>query len=77
MIFCENRASQSSVKDVVAIIFMAAGLNVLLTRTTPRNAIDGTSLASRGSHKIFDNAELVIIFSRDKPPQCYTRPDQG
>lgn len=57
MIFCENRASQSSVKDFRAIVSIAAGLNVLPKRTTPRNAIEGTSLASRGSHKVFNNAK--------------------
>ncbi|ENU6629908.1 hypothetical protein ACFH9D_000227 [Salmonella enterica] len=48
MIFCENTANQLGVQDFGAIVSIVAGLNVLPTRTKPRGAIEGTSLASRG-----------------------------
>lgn len=58
MIFCENTANQLGVKDFGAIVSIVAGLNVVPTRTKPRDAIEGTSLASRGSRKVFGNAKF-------------------
>ena len=58
MIFCENTANQLGVQDFVGIVAIVAGLNILPTRTKPRDAIDGTSLASRGSRKFFGNAKF-------------------
>ncbi|WP_392431935.1 STM2901 family protein [Yersinia sp. HM-2024] len=58
MIFCENTANQLGVQDFGAIVSIVAGLNVLPTRTKPRDAIEGTSLASRGSRKVFGNAKF-------------------
>ncbi|CAH2844479.1 hypothetical protein JY071_000722 [Salmonella enterica subsp. enterica serovar Newport] len=37
---------------------IVAGLNVSPTRTKPRGAIEGTSLASRGSRKVFGTAKF-------------------
>ena len=42
----------------MGIVAIVAGLNILPTRTKPRDAIDGTSLASRGSRKFFGNAKF-------------------
>ncbi|WP_080085716.1 hypothetical protein, partial [Salmonella enterica] len=58
MIFCENTANQLGVQDFGAIVSIVAGLNVLPTRTKPRGAIEGTSLASRGSRKVFGIAKF-------------------
>lgn len=58
MIFCENTANQLGVQDFGAIVSIVAGLNVLPTRTKPRGAIEGTSLASRGSRKVFGTAKF-------------------
>ncbi|EKN5154715.1 TPA: STM2901 family protein [Yersinia enterocolitica] len=58
MIFCENTANQLGVQDFGAIVSIVAGLNVLPTRTKPRDAIEGVSLASRGSRKVFGNAKF-------------------
>lgn len=58
MIFCENTANQLGVQDFGAIVSIVAGLNVLPTRTKPRGAIEGTSLASRGSRKVFGIAKI-------------------
>ncbi|ECD5489253.1 hypothetical protein Y618_004279 [Salmonella enterica subsp. enterica] len=59
MIFCENTANQLGVQDFGAIVSIVAGLNVLPTRTKPRGAIEGTSLASRGSRKVFGTAKIL------------------
>ncbi|MGQ3902481.1 STM2901 family protein [Mixta calida] len=58
MIFCENSANQLGVQDFGAITSVVAGLNILPTRTKPHDAIKGTSLASRGSRKLFGNAQF-------------------
>lgn len=58
MIFCENTANQLGVQDFGAIVSIVAGLNIVPTRTKPRDAIEGTSLASRGSRKVFGNAKF-------------------
>ncbi|MDN0109504.1 STM2901 family protein [Yersinia mollaretii] len=58
MVFCENTANQLGVQDFGAIVSIVAGLNVLPTRTKPRDAIEGTSLASRGSRKVFGKAKF-------------------
>ncbi|ALC64806.1 hypothetical protein A7T54_01045 [Salmonella enterica subsp. enterica serovar Saintpaul] len=46
------------VQDFGAIVSIVAGLNVSPTRTKPRGAIEGTSLASRGSRKVFGTAKF-------------------
>lgn len=56
MIFCEKTAEQLGVQDFGAIISIVCGLNVLPTRRKPRGAVIGTSLASRGSRRVFGNA---------------------
>lgn len=53
-----NTANQLGVQDFGAIVSIVAGLNVLPTRTKPRGAIEGTSLASRGSRKVFGIAKF-------------------
>lgn len=58
IIFCENTANQLGVQDFVAITSIVAGLNILPTRVKPRDAIEGTSLASRGSRKILGTAKF-------------------
>lgn len=70
MIFCENTANQLGVQDFGAIVSIVAGLNVLPTRTKPRGAIEGTSLASRGSRKVFGIAKrrLGIFLHRSRLP---------
>lgn len=58
MIFCEKTADQLGVRDFGAIVSIVAGINILSTRTKPRDAIEGTSLASRGSRKLFGKAKF-------------------
>lgn len=50
---------QLGVQDFGAIVSIVAGLNVSPTRTKPRGAIEGTSLASRGSRKVFGTAKVA------------------
>lgn len=52
MVFCEQVASQLGVDDFVAIVAVLSGQNILSTRTKPRDAIEGTSLASRTARKL-------------------------
>ena len=58
IIFCENTANQLDVNDFGALVSIVAGLNILPTRAKPRNAIEGTSLASRSSRKIFGTTKF-------------------
>lgn len=69
MIFCENIANQLGVQDFGAIVSIVAGLNVLPTRTKPRGAIEGTSLASRGSRKVFGIAKIFLCASFRTAPR--------
>nr|WP_237703572.1 hypothetical protein [Erwinia sp. Ejp617] len=57
-VICENTANQLGVQDFGAIVSIVAGLNILPTRTKPRDAIEGTSLASRGSRNVFGTAKF-------------------
>ncbi|MGE9553670.1 STM2901 family protein [Erwinia amylovora] len=52
MIFCEKFAEQLGVDDFAAIVAILAGRNNLPTRTKPRDAIEGTSPASRGARRL-------------------------
>lgn len=58
IIFCENTANQLGVQDFGAIVSIASGLNISLTRGKFKGATPGTSYASRGSRKIFGNAKF-------------------
>ena len=58
IIFCENTANQLGVQDFVATTSIVAGLNILPTRVKPSDAIEGTSLASRGSRRILGTAKF-------------------
>jgi len=49
MIFCEEVAEQLGI---------LSGRNVLNTRTKPRDAIKGTSYASRAARRVFPNAKF-------------------
>ncbi|MCX0498996.1 STM2901 family protein [Erwinia billingiae] len=53
MIFCEQFAEQLGIDDFAAIVAILTGRNNLPTRTKPRDAIDGTSRASREARKVF------------------------
>lgn len=58
MIFCESFADQMGVHDFYAIISIISGLNVSSTRTKPRDAVEGTSWASRGARRVFGKAKF-------------------
>lgn len=55
IIFCEKFVEQLGlgVADFGAVVALLAGRNNLPTRTKPRDALDGTSYASKASRKIF------------------------
>ncbi|CNI70607.1 membrane protein [Yersinia pekkanenii] len=55
MIFCENTAYQFGIQDFGAVVVIISGRNNLSTRTKPRDAIEGTSYASRHARKVFGN----------------------
>jgi hypothetical protein len=58
MIFCENTANQLGVQDFGAVVAIVSGRNNLSTRTKPRDAIEGTSYASRRARQVFGNAKF-------------------
>lgn len=58
MIFCDQVAEQLGVDDFGAIVAIVSGLNISPTRQKPRNAVKGTSLASRSARKIFGDARF-------------------
>ncbi|CAH6380976.1 Putative phage related protein (plasmid) [Pantoea agglomerans] len=58
MIFCEEVAEQLGIDDFGAIVAILSGRNVLTTRTKPRDALKGTSYASRAARRVFPNAKF-------------------
>ncbi|MBS0908079.1 STM2901 family protein [Tatumella sp. JGM118] len=60
MIFCEKFVEQPGlgVADFSAVVALLAGRNDQLTRTKPRDAIDGTSYLSKASRRAFGNAKF-------------------
>jgi hypothetical protein len=60
MIFCETTVDQFGfgVADFGAVIAILSGRNDLTTRTKPRDAIEGTSHASKAARKVFKNAKF-------------------
>lgn len=58
IIFCENTANQLGVDDFAALVAIFSGLNISPTRTKPRDAIEGTSLASRGSRRLLGKTKF-------------------
>ncbi|MEN4931963.1 STM2901 family protein [Erwinia billingiae] len=58
MIFCEQFAEQLGIDDFAAIVAILTGRNNLPTRTKPRDAIDGTSRASREARKVFGTRKI-------------------
>ncbi|MBN9928579.1 hypothetical protein HZD82_08000 [Pantoea agglomerans] len=58
MIFCEEVAEQLGIDDIGAIAAILSGRNVLTTRTKPRDAIKGTSSASRAARRVFPKAKF-------------------
>jgi len=58
MIFCEEVAEQLGVNDIGAVVAILSGRNVLPTRTKPRDAIKGTSWASRAARRVFPDAKF-------------------
>lgn len=66
MIFCEEVAEQLDIDDFGAIVAILSGRNVLTTRTKPRDALKGTSYASRAARRVFPNAKFPSAYS--SPP---------
>lgn len=66
MIFCEEVAEQLGIDDIGAIAAILSGRNVLNTRTKPRDALKGTSYASRAARRVFPKARFPSAFS--SPP---------
>lgn len=58
MIFCEEVAEQLGIDDFGAIVAILSGRSVLNTRTKPRDAIQGTSYASRAARRVFPYAKF-------------------
>jgi hypothetical protein len=58
MIFCEEVAEQLGIDDFGAIVAILSGRNVLTTRTKPRDALKGTSYASRAARRVFPKAKF-------------------
>ena len=58
MIFCEEVAEQLDIDDFGAIVAILSGRNVLTTRTKPRDALKGTSYASRAARRVFPKAKF-------------------
>lgn len=60
MIFCENTVDQFGlgVADFGAVVAFFSGMNNQTTRTKPRDAIEGTSRASKAARKVFKNAKF-------------------
>lgn len=58
MIFCENVVDQFGILDFGAVVSIFSGMNNQTTRTKPRDAIEGTSRASKVSRKVFKNAKF-------------------
>lgn len=58
VIFCENTANQLGVQDFGAIVSIVAGLNILPVSGKLAGAIPDTSIASKGSRKLFGNTRF-------------------
>ncbi|MGD9427056.1 STM2901 family protein [Pantoea sp. NSTU24] len=58
MIFCEEVAKQLGIDDFGAIVAILSGRNVLTTRTKPRDALKGTSYASKAARRVFPDAKF-------------------
>ncbi|MBV4366321.1 STM2901 family protein [Erwinia phyllosphaerae] len=60
MIFCEKTVEQLGlgIADFSAVVALLAGRNDQLTRTKPRDALEGTSRLSKASRRVFGNAKF-------------------
>lgn len=78
MVFCEQVAEQLGIDDFGAIVAILSGRNVLTTRTKPRDALKGTSYASRAARRVFPKAKfpfgikLPTIVGDTRPDRPYS-----